>query len=446
MNDLKTLKEAMKSNGVQRLYFKILSANDLPKSQIYLGRDLSAISIIPFNNLSANTFTKKPGFKATLEFSWLDEVGRAHRAPNAKLILYPQYPEVRMSGFLAGCALAPVELMNTRQDGRILFTGIVNNRAIMAYAASPDSLMAREIKATKWENQFGVFQEIAIEDTDYKRLVINTLTEVHKKGWIDSRKLQKDGASKPYNASNGGGYTLEAEFGVTPNGIPKPDIWGWELKNHGVTNFSHLDIGIVTLMTPEPTGGFYKDEGLEQFIRTFGDRDKRGRPDRMNFGGTHRFGILTRRTGLTMELIGFDRVTGKIVELDGGIALVDVAGKYAALWNYASLMTLWNTKHAQAAYVPSIRRINPSPHYTKSTNFGFQYRYGPVVKLGIGTDFALFLKGIATGKIYYDPGIKLENASTLRPSSKRRSQFRVKVADAHMLYAAWETVDLVESS
>lgn len=50
--------------------------------------------------------------------------------------------------------------------------------------------------------------------------------------------------------------------------------------------------------------------------------------------------------------------------------------------------------------------------------------------------------GVA-GRVYYDPGIKLENASSARPRVKRRSQFRVKSSDLPALYQSMETVDLL---
>jgi hypothetical protein len=69
------------------------------------------------------------------------------------------------------------------------------------------------------------------------------------------------------------------------------------------------------------------------------------------------------------------------------------------------------------------------------------YRYGNLIRIGYGTDFTLCLKALALNKVYYDPGIKLENASTA-PRTKRRSQFRIKSADLPTLYHEMKTVDL----
>ncbi len=48
---------------------------------------------------------------------------------------------------------------------------------------------------------------------------------------------------------------------------------------------------------------------------------------------------------------------------------------------------------------------------------------------------------MAEGKVYYDPGIKLENASK-RPRTKQRSQFRIKSANLPALYHRMDIVDL----
>jgi hypothetical protein len=70
-----------------------------------------------------------------------------------------------------------------------------------------------------------------------------------------------------------------------------------------------------------------------------------------------------------------------------------------------------------------------------------KYKYGNNVILGTGTDFQLFLRQMALGNIYYDPGIKLENIST-KPKIKKRSQFRIKSQFLPNLYVKNEIVDV----
>lgn len=93
----------------------------------------------------------------------------------------------------------------------------------------------------------------------------------------------------------------------------------------------------------------------------------------------------------------------------------------------------WNRKHNQACYIPSNSDINRG------------YRYGNRIILGEGTDFQFFLRQMAIGNIYYDPGIKLEYASS-HPKIKKRSQFRIKSQYLENLYNHSEIVTLPYNS
>lgn len=121
-------------------------------------------------------------------------------------------------------------------------------------------------------------------------------------------------------------------------------------------------------------------------------------------------------TGVKLITTGFDSKTGKM-NVDGQMMLVDRNEVVAASWSFKGMMAHWNRKHAQAAYVPSLAR-SPPPEYS----------FGSQILMCEETDFILFLKAFASGAIYYDPAIKIENVSTARPRIKRRSQFRVNHA------------------
>ena len=84
-------------------------------------------------------------------------------------------------------------------------------------------------------------------------------------------------------------------------GYSEPDYLGWEIKSHNVKKFSNPASGQpITLMTPEPTAGFYRESGVERFTRRFGYPDKRGRADRINFGGPYKCGVKYLPSGLTL--------------------------------------------------------------------------------------------------------------------------------------------------
>ena len=96
--------------------------------------------------------------------------------------------------------------------------------------------------------------------------------------------------------------------------------------------------------------------------------------------------------------------------MNGQVALIDRDGEVAASWSFFKLMSHWKTKHAKAAYVPSLKKEEPR-----------KYKFGSSVSLYEGADFLNFLKLLSSGGIYLDPGMKLETASNGGIKIKRRS-------------------------
>ena len=429
---LDRVKQLMRAAGVTQLYLKRLAENDNSKNQVYLGPDFTALNVLPTGELIGDP-DKPSRLKATLSFSWLSTTGDITQAPHAQLILYPQYPEVRFSGFLRGSSSAPNDIMTIRQAGRILFFGITAEGRVLGYAVSHDSALAREIEALNLEPDTGVFSQIPLEDrADDRAVLLAELARIAALEWIDSKRLNTRGEIVDCNAPNCGGYTLEAELGIRPNGISDPDFHGWEIKQHAVTNLMRpASGGPITLMTPEPTGGVYVDAGIREFIRRYGYPDKTI-ADRLNFGGIHNALRVCTATNLALTLQGYDVTTRKITDFSGGISLLDSQGTEAAVWHYKDLLSHWTRKHAKAAYIPSIVRKVPRN----------QYQYGSCVRLAEGTEFRLFLNAVACGDVYYDPGIKIVNASGAKPEVKKRSQFRIRSANIPLLYTNVTEVDV----
>jgi len=432
--NLKNLKSLFIDNGCQKIYIKKLSPNDNSKNQVYFGGSFEILNILPISEIKTEEAGdwNKERFKATINFSWLSNDGNLYPAPNSQLILYPKYPEVRFSGFLAKCQNPPSELMTQRLADRLLFFAVAKNGTVLGYVSSPSSEIAQEFSKTKNVSEHGVFKVIELPQAANNRAkLIGELLRIHELGWIKSKRLDGKGILLPCEAPNCGGYTLEAELGITPNGYSEPDYLGWEVKQFGVTNLAKINSAIITLMTPEPTDGIYKTEGAESFIHKYGYADKTGRENRMNFGGVHKTGVRHQLTNLEMQLIGFDNESGKIRSTNGRIALVDKHNNEAASWSFSSMLLHWNRKHNQACYVPSL----------SETECVRQYKYGNNIILGTGTDFQLFLGQMANGNIFYDPGIKMENVS-MKPKIKKRSQFRIKSQHLANLYKTNETVDI----
>ncbi|MGH6708313.1 MAG: MvaI/BcnI family restriction endonuclease [Bradyrhizobium sp.] len=433
---LETLQGMMLASGVTKLLVKELAPNDNSKNQPYVSKgNLDAVNILPAGDFEPDP--EHDTLKAALDFHWLQPDGTTSNAPQTKLIFYPQYPEVRLSGFLMGAKNAPNYLMNTRLEGRLLFLGIATDRRILAWATGPDSLLAHAYAALGHLERLGVFAVVPLSREEYgvstRDLLIRELNRIHLLDWINSKALTKDGSIIDCISSHCVGYTLEAELGVARNGISEPDFKGWEVKATTVKKLGNKPSAkAVTLMTPEPTGGLYRSLGVEGFIRRFGYPDKKGRPNRKNFGGTFFEGVRHAGTKLTLTLNGYDSTKCEIVNTSGSLALLTDKDDIAAEWSFASLMSLWNRKHAQAVYVPAERRKSPQ----------LQYRYGGAVRIAEGTDFVRFLQAITAGSVYYDPGIKLENESSSNPRIKRRSQFRIKSRELTSLYSKIEKLNI----
>jgi hypothetical protein len=433
--NLTNLKSLFADNGCTKIYVKKLAPNDNSKNQVYFGGNFEILNILPISeikNEAAGDWNKER-FKASIKFSWIDDEGVIFPAPNSQLILYPKYPEVRFSGFLKGCEKAPSKLMAQRLADRLLFFSVAKEGVTIGYVADPNSEIAREFSTLALASEHGVFKVIELEAIkDNKVRLLEELYRIHSLGWINSKRLDRNGEILPCNSSNCGGYTLEAELGITPNGYAKPDFLGWEIKQFGVTNFKKINSKVITLMTPNPTGGLYKENGKDAFITKYGYPDKKGIPDRINVGGVHKIGIKQHLTNLRLELIGFDKDLGKIRSTDGKIVLIDINDNEAASWSFSSMLLHWNRKHNQACYVPSlIEKVDR------------KYKYGNEVMLGTGTDFQLFLVEVAKGNIYYDPALKIENASADKSNQKERNQFRIKSGHLPNLYKINEIVDVM---
>ena len=219
---LSVLKRMMREKGCRTIYLKILAANDNRKQQVYFGGNFTAINLIPFKAITTDP-SKPHIFKAPLDYYWLTDEGETCLAPNSQLILYPQYPEVRFSGFLQGCVKAPTQLMNERLRlaGRILLMGVCPDGKVIGYLCHPDSDLAREVSEIQSGLvSTGVFKEIGVDELIYNRedQLLEQLKRINSLGWIRSKRLNANGDFVACEASQCGGYTLEAELGIIPNG------------------------------------------------------------------------------------------------------------------------------------------------------------------------------------------------------------------------------------
>lgn len=431
---LTILKEMFAASGCTKVFAKELAPNDNSKNQIYLGGSFDTLAQIPVGEWTrvVPRSTKKGITKSSellqnqIPFTWITPEGSRCPASKAKLIYYPQYPEVRFSGFLQGSAVDASRWMapdkEGRTHGRFLIWGISPGRGSFGYLAVPGTRAARELRHVlvgESDERCGVLFSLEKSTTDAdKRALLDRLAEIMSANPHFGQQFDPtQGCSVPYSKQNAGGVTLEALFGISPNGAAEPDFRGWELKGHSQR--------VITLFTPQPDGGLYVDEGVIDFVERYGYPDKLGRPHRLNFGGTHKINQRHKSTGLTLCLEGVS-FSGSTTTFkpDGYLGLMDSAGDVAASWSFEKLLNHWTTKHANTCFVPFKKMMGVTPSC---------FSYQSPVHMGEGTSFAKFLDSAGRGAIYYDPGIKLELING-RKKVKHRSQFRITEKNLGSLY------------
>lgn len=430
--DLKSLLQRFAQLQATHVFCKPLAENDNSKQQIYLGGSLDVVQMFPSTSIESDKSGARGIYKVKLNFFWVDETSY-EQANGAQLILYPQYPEVRLSGFLRGCRDAPNEIMrptpkelrrsNNEADGRVLFFGITPDGRTLAYAAACESAIAKEFEIKKTDELFKrdhLLYSIPLQgEKSSRELLLETLTSIWRGNPHLSQRLDKAGQSIPYRASNGGGYTLEALLKIIPNGRAEPDFLGWEIKA--------FKKSAITLMTPEPDGGFYAEQRVANFVRRFGHASDE---KTLYFTGSHKIGERNEKTELSLTLRGFNTADEMISDVNGAVELLTDDGECAASWSFSKLMASWNKKHSQAAYIQYSAENGEIPEYS----------YESPVGLGEGTSFIHYLKALQAGKVVYDPASKVMNLNSDRTTVKARSQFRMTYANLPMLYKQFDKV------
>ena len=256
---------------------------------------------------------------------------------------------------------------------------------------------------------------------DPKSQIISKIRDIYLQN-PHAGTILRNGILSAHTAPNAGGTTLEALFGIEPNGEAEPDFLGWEIKAHSGN--------VITMLTPEPDGGCYKEEGVETFIRRYGYPDRSGIEGRINFGGTHRVGHITPSTKLELKLLGYNASAVEKSDVDGCVALVDEVDQVAASWSFPKLLNHWQTKHANTVFISFKRTSN-------------QFDYSSEIFLGEGTSFTNLLRGFADQAVYYDPGIKLEGDG-IENQIKRRSQFRVSKKNLAPLFDSFTSTNVLD--
>lgn len=435
MATIEQISKTMQDLGASRILIKPLSNNDNSKQQIYLGGDFEVIQDFPLGEIRADGESSKgPIFKAPLKLIWITPEGKFEEAEGSQIILYPKYPEIRLSGFLRGCSTAPRHLMKppTSEERELYLLkkrGMIlglSEDVVFAYVGSWDEDISKEILKYTEQNPdkqvLSVFYEYYSSLADSQNLLIRNLKGIYSKGPIRSRRLDRDGKIIFYEASNGAGFTLECEFGIVPNANASPDFLDWELKARSKSN--------TTLMTPEPDLGFYRND-YPQFMSSHANRRN---PEKLYFTAKHQLGIRNPETKLTLYIEGYDLQKKKITKSDGGYFLKNDNGEIAAGWTFSKLLNHWKNKHTKTCYV-SYKDIQ-----IEGSTY---YHFGPKICLAQGASIENFLDALSKGIVVHDPGCRYAlDSNTGKWKQKKRNQFRVSATNSAYLYDEYKELDL----
>jgi hypothetical protein len=155
MEQFEKLEEVLKrlsDLGATRFFFKALQENDNSKQQIYIADRPASVGFLGAEwEIDAESAIPK----ASVDFFWVTPSDRS-AAPHAKVIYYPSYPEVRLSGLLLDSPLAPRSHMQPipksqrqGQDGRVLILGVSPTGTIYAHLATQESAVSAQAIALK---------------------------------------------------------------------------------------------------------------------------------------------------------------------------------------------------------------------------------------------------------------------------------------------------------
>lgn len=446
-NDVVTwdrLEQRFKDRGVSHVEVKFLSRNHNSKNQIAgLGGDLAALGHLfqgPVTRHQPRSRKPKAGspiYRTFVPWVWFHETG-VSPAPETKLIYYPQYPEVRLSGFLENSPRSPKELLALTTDpasrgqeaGRCLVFGPGKDRKVYAAVVSRYSPAAQYLE--KFNNGRGRLVPLSLraDEATTRQVLFRQLRKIHDKQWVEAYRLQRDGTRLACDAPNCHGVTLESELGITANGLAQPDYLDWEIKAHRVNHLNAHLSSTITLLTPNPDSGEAKDRGTTWLTQSYGKLHSTG--TRWDLSGIHKAGQVHPKTQLEFGLVGYDSSTKTIVD-DGYLYFRDPRKDLdLGRWSFAKLLTHWQTKHAKAIFVPCIAKE------TKPR----EYRYGTKIHVGEGTSFLHFLGAIANGSVVLDPGLNTKMTDSNVWKSHTRYQFRSSLTKAGDLYKSFEKVDL----
>jgi hypothetical protein len=466
--NLDDIRKTLAAHQVRRAVLKQLPKNANDKNQVYMSTDFGVLSdefALTFNERGLSSSDKDArnvrvarsiSEAAFDQFFWLKADGSLCKAKRVKAIIYPQYPEVRLSGFITVENTMPSSLSVsfTKQypnAKRLLVLGAKPGGDCIGiiYTDLSDALI-EEVKALPGNERAKACKIIDFGEPGIHQLfgLLKPLVGVPLRGC----RLNKMGETLPFTGTQVCGYTLEHSLNIASNSDKEGDIFGIELKTHTSKK--------LTLFTPEPDFGFYAED-FSAFMTRFGYLDEQGD---MRLTGLHRANIPCAKTGLVLKVTEFrvdedgewildshgERVRFPYAEnsplsakTDGlQVVLLDANGFVAAGWSFARLMNSWGAKHNEVVYIPAAKTLNRDVVQV-DLGYSVSVTFSPTVMLCQKTSAERLYKAINDGVIFLDPAPKLH--ATDAAKHKRRAQWRVNDISkaAKTLYEHVEHVTLI---
>ena len=443
---LSELQGILQQAGANGALIKALSKNHNDKNQVYSGSDFQPLHPyfdFEFDERVGSVSAKKGGKTAgnpILEavfrnFRWLSADGTEVPAKNLKMIIYPQYPEARLSGFdpVRGQMPQSLSVSYTKANPDAVRYLVLARRgsgdALGVMVVNPGPQFIQEVKALPSAPRSRVWKEIDIGENagvELQRLLSPIVRRVH-----NGARLDKNGTVIPFNGTQVCGFTLEQALGIVPNSGKNGDFKGIELKTHTQKK--------VTLFTPEPDLGAYQQDFIK-FMVNYGYEDANGS---YRLTGVHRQGVECSKSQLTLLISNYDpeeslaSQSGK--EIIVGLFTRD--GHLAAGWSLPRILNCWGAKHNEVVYVPASKRKNADP-VMQDAGYSFEVSFENQVRWCRQTSADRLLQAIHKGTIFLDPAPKYVPGQPKK--TKRRSQWRVNDIGAAVgdLYDHVEEIEL----
>jgi hypothetical protein len=449
---IKDVYDLLEGHGAEVALLKLLPKNANDKNQIYIASDFGVLYELFDLALAERAVSVSASVRADLgiriaeasfkKFFWMKRDGSLVEAKKVKAIVYPQYPEARLSGLqtIEGTMPQALSVAFTKSSpeakrllvlARLPLGGCIG---IVYLGLSP--AFEQELASLPSFERARACKKLTIAQGNGRKLEqrLSGVLGVHLRGC----RLDGYGRTLPFSGTQVCGYTLEHALGIVPNSSSDGDLYGIELKTHTQLK--------VTLFTPEPDGGAYVRD-FSEFMKKYGYQDNDGD---YRLTGIHRANVMCEKSGLTLRLrecrfvgnertwVDYDPQTPLTAKLDAvEVALIGKDGEVAASWSLPRLMNCWGAKHNEAVYIQADKVPNPN---LAEASEGYEHliTFGTTVMWCRQTSAERLLSAINDGTIYLDPAPKLHGSNPAK--NKRRSQWRVNDIGkaAKVLYASVE--------